>query len=458
MSRAPASQSNEHIVELVSLVDRITYGVDGAQLGVADSLGYEGYVEWQLDDENIDDSELESILESFLPTLTMSASELADYVFEQENFGAPLRDLTVATLIRQVFSARQLYERMVEFWSDHFNAPALSQIGGFFKLLEDRDTIRSLAMTSFGELLSADAKSPAMLYYLDNYNNTAEGPNENYARELLELHTLGIDGGYTEDDIKDTARVFTGWSIREPADFVFYEGAHDWGSKHVLGRGFDGAGVGEGEALLAILADSESTARHVVTKLARRFSADVPEAQLVDSGVDAYLTSSGDIRQTLRAILLHPQLRGQAALKLKRPNEFAAGALRALRTELEGDALGALFEAVSSAGQQPFVWPAPDGYPDRREYWQSTTGLQMRFNTAFSWARDFGGYSQVIREAGSLDDLIDQAEFLVSQLQPKGLSGLAMRRLLNHAHHFDPTERPAALAGWLLASPEAQWR
>ena len=458
MSRSEVSQPNARIVELARLVDRVTFGVDGAGLDIADAAGYEGYVEWQLDHESIDDSELEAILSSFLPTLDMSAAELAEHVFEQENFGAPLRDLTVATLIRQVFSPRQLYERMVEFWSDHFNAPALSEIGGFFKLLEDSDTIRPLAMTSFGQLLAADAKSPAMLYYLDNYNNTAEGPNENYARELLELHTLGVDGGYTEDDIKETARIFTGWSIQQPADFVFYPDAHDPGTKHVLGHAFEGTGLDEGETLLAMLADSEATARFLVTKLARRFSADIPEVELVDAGVDAYLNSSGDIRETLRSLLLHPRLRQQAPLKFKRPNEVAAGILRGLQTELDGDALGALFAALATAGQQPFVWPAPDGYPDRRDYWQSTVGFQMRFNSAFSWAREFGSKSAVIREAEQRDNLMEQAEFLVSELQPKGISRLAMRRLLNHAHHFEPSEQPAALAGWLLASPEGQWR
>jgi uncharacterized protein (DUF1800 family) len=445
-------------IELARLIDRITYGIDRTHLETADALGYEAYLEWQLDDEAIDDSELESALEGFLPTLTMSAEELADHIFEQENFGDAQRDLTIATLIRQVYSPRQLFERMVEFWSDHFNAPAISQVGAFFKLLEDRDMIRKRAMGRFGDLLEADAKSPAMLYYLDNYNNTAEGPNENYARELLELHTLGVDGGYTEDDIKATARVFTGWTIRQPADFYFNPATHDPGPKTVLGRAFEAGGVGEGEELLAVLAGSEATARHVVTKLARRFSADIPEQPLVDAGVEAWMDSDGDMRAVLRALLLHPTLRQQAALKLKRPNEFSAGMLRGLEMELQGDALGAFFESLDTAGQRPFSWPAPDGYPDRRDYWQSTIGFQMRFNAAFSWTRDLSEYSAVLQEAARIDGMLEQAEFLVSALRPQGLANDELRRLLHHAHQVEVDQRPAAMAAWLMATPEAQWR
>lgn len=445
-------------IELAKLVDRITYGVDRTHLEIADSLGYEAYLEWQLDDEAIDDSELEAALESFLPTLAMSAEELADYIFEQENFGSALRDLTIATMIRQVYSPRQLFERMVEFWSDHFNAPALSEVAAFFKLLEDRDMMRHRAMGRFGDLLEADAKSPAMLYYLDNYTNSAEGPNENYARELLELHTLGVDGGYTEDDIKETARIFTGWTIRQPADFYFSPLAHDTGSKSAFGQSFEPAGIAEGKALLALLASSEATARHVVTKLARRFSADIPSQSLVDAGVDAWMDSDGEVRVVLRALLLHPELRQQAALKLKRPNEFSAGLLRGLEAELQVNALTAFFESLDTAGQRPFAWPAPDGYPDRREYWQSTIGFQMRFNAAFSWTREIGEQSAILQEAAQIDDLLEQADFLVSALRPRGVGHDEWRRLLHHGHQVAAADRPAALAAWLMATPEGQWR
>ncbi|NBB93519.1 MAG: DUF1800 family protein [Gammaproteobacteria bacterium] len=458
MSSLELSQPSASTVELARLVDRITFGVDRTHQEIAESLGYEAYLEWQLDDEAIDDSDLEAALQSFLPTLTMSAEELGEYIFEQENFGSALRDLTIATMIRQVYSPRQLFERMVEFWSDHFNAPALSEVAAFFKLLEDRDMMRHRAMGRFGDLLEADAKSPAMLYYLDNYTNTADGPNENYARELLELHTLGVDGGYTEEDIKETARIFTGWTIRQPADFYFSPLAHDSGSKSAFGRAFEPAGIAEGEALLALLASSEATARHVVTKMARRFSADLPSRALVDAGVEAWIDSDGDIRVVLRTLFLHPELRQQGALKLKRPNEFSAGLLRGLEAELQGNALTAFFESLDTAGQRPFAWPAPDGYPDRREYWQSTIGFQMRFNAAFAWTREFAEQSAVLQEAAQIDDLLEQAGFLAAALRPRGLGYDEMRRLLHHGHQVSGAERPAALAAWLMATPEGQWR
>jgi len=173
-------------LELIHLANWITYGANRQTLAAAESLGYAGFVEWQLEDD-FDDGELEDLLQQFLPTLSMDAETLADYVFEQENFGAPARDLIIATMIRRTFSPRQLHERVTEFWSDHFSVPVNGLVEAFFKLLEDRDLIRPSALSDFATLLAGNARSPAMLYYLDNYVNTADWPNENYARELMEL-------------------------------------------------------------------------------------------------------------------------------------------------------------------------------------------------------------------------------------------------------------------------------
>jgi len=443
---------------LVRLANRITYGANRQLIQVVEALGYEGFVEWQLDDEAIDDSELEGLLQEILPTLAMSPQELFDHVIEEENFGAAQRDLLIATLIRRTFSPRQLFERMVEFWSDHFSVPANNLPEALFKFTEDRDLIRKHAMGSFETLLQGDAKSPAMLYYLDNFSNSASGPNENYARELLELHTMGVDGGYTEDDIKEVARVFTGWAIRPPGYFFFNSLSHDWEPKQVLGEQIQATGLDEGETVLSMLAGHASTARHVATKLARRFLADIPDQHVIDDVSAAFDSSGGDARETLRTLLLHPLVTGTRAIKFKRPNEFLSGLARALETELTGETLLAMFEVLNSAGQVPFGWPAPDGYPDRREYWQSTNGLLVRFNAAATWTERFAMQSEVLQQAAAIDKPIEQIDFLTESLSPAGLTPATRRRMLRYANKIADQERPAALAAWLLSGPEAQWR
>lgn len=444
-------------LELIRLANRITYGANRQTLAAAESLGYAGFVEWQLEDD-FDDGELEALLQQFLPTLTMDAETLADYVFEQQNFGAPARDLIIASMIRRTFSPRQLHERMVEFWSDHFSVPATNVVQSMFKVLEDRELIRASSMADFTTLLRGNARSPAMLYYLDNYVNTADGPNENYARELLELHTMGVDGGYTEDDIKEVARVFTGWTIRPPADFVFNPATHDWDPKTVLGERIPGYGLGEGDRVLMMLAEHESTARHVSTKLARRFFSDNPGDAVIDAVTDTFDASGGDVREMLRTLLLHPEVAATPAIKFKRPMEFLAGIARVLETELSEGALGMMFSALDTSGHVPFSWPAPDGYPDQRSYWQSTNGLLMRFNSAGAWTGQLSGQSALLQQARAISDPIEQVDFLAATLRPEGMDGGSRRLMLRYANRLAEADRVSGLAAWLLAGPEAQWR
>jgi len=443
---------------LVRLVERITFGADRGTVELAETLGYEGFVEWQLNDEAIDDAPLETVLGSLLPTLSMSTEELARHIFVEQNFGAAQRDLTVATMIRRAFSPRQLYERMVEFWSDHFNVPAMDVAGGYYKFLEDRDMMRPRAMGRFRELLQGSAASPAMLDYLDNASNTADGPNENYARELMELHTLGVDGGYTENDVKEVARVFTGWTILQPARFAFNPAAHDPGPKQVLGEPVPGVGVAQGRLLLDRLAEHPSTARFIATKLARRFVADVPEPVVIDAVAGAFMDSGGDVRSALRTLLMHPLVIGTPALKLKRPNEFTAGLLRRLRPDPGTDILGQIYAALLASGQTPFGWPAPDGYPDEREHWQSTTGFLVRFNSAYDWTRRLAEASPPLRSAAAETSITAMAGILVDELRTEGISARSRRILIRYANGLAAADRVPAMAAWLLAAPEAQWR
>ena len=227
----------------------------------------------------------------------MSPGELRDL---QEN-GRVARELGASSIVRQIFSPYQLYEVMVDFWTNHFNIYAYSPPELFLKGKDDRGVIRANALGSFPEMLAASAHSPAMLVYLDNAQSRQPSPNENYARELLELHTLGVDGGYTYADIQAVARAFTGWSVEplrrganQAGDFAYLANWHDPEPKFALGQELPG-GKGDGDRVIEILAEHPSTARFIATKLSQRFVSDTPPDTLISRVAGTYEQTSGDI-------------------------------------------------------------------------------------------------------------------------------------------------------------------
>ena len=266
---------------------------------------------------------------------------------EFRELGGELQQLAV---VRAVLSERQLREVMVDFWANHFNVFVGKGADRFLTPSYIEETIRPNALGRFEDLLIATAKSPAMLFYLDNAQSVAPGSsppfplsrrrggqgvrtgiNENYARELLELHTLGVDGGYTQQDVIGVARIFTGWSIDRPqqgAGFAFHEWAHDRGEKQVLGVRIQGGGMQEGIRLLKLLASQHATMHHVSRKLCARFVNDEPPDGCVDAAVEAWHHSNGDIRAVLRAIFTSPDFWAPQALraKVKTPLEFVVSA------------------------------------------------------------------------------------------------------------------------------------
>src|SRR5437588_523847 len=235
-------------------------------------------------------------------------------------------ELQRAALLRAVYSERQLYELMVGFWENHFSIFANKDDDRYLLTSYDRDTIRPFAMGRFRDLLGATAHSPAMLFYLDNWRSSVARPypatktkpagvdgglNENYARELMELHTLGVDGGYTQKDVQEVARCFSGWTIQKPYEeglFLYRPGLHDDGEKVVLGHKIlPGGGIADGERVLDILATQPSTAKFIATKLARRFISDDPPQSVIDRAAAVFLKTDGSIRETLRAIISSPE-------------------------------------------------------------------------------------------------------------------------------------------------------
>ncbi len=399
---------------------RTSFGPHRDELASIDALGIDAYLEQQLDYTNIVDGTLEADIAALFPLTTRSPAQLIAGF--PDNIFAIATQMVAATQYRQMFSKRQLYEIMVEFWGDHFNIHLLNGLGPTLKPEDDRDVIREHALGNFRDLLHASAKSPAMLFYLDNFFNQAGAPNENYARELMELHTLGVDGGYTEDDVKEVARCFTGWTIRFPPDpnygeFVYVDAIHDAGAKTVLGVPITAGGQGDGEQVLDLLADHPSTARFVATKLCRRFVSDDPPAVMIDAVAAAFSASAGDIKTTLRALFANAAFRDSADLKITRPSEYLTALVRALAPDTPYPPDNGEFWLIAQnlLGQLPFYWPTPDGYPDRQDYWASTGGLLNRWRLSFlSFAGIIPGldviqidYPAMLGGANTLDEVVD---------------------------------------------------
>lgn len=375
------------------LLSRISFGISQSLRAELNELGVEHFIETQLNWELRDQSWLDEEVRTLAPLTTWSLGELFDANEETRN--DVIGQMVLATWYRQFYSRNQLHEVMVDFWSNHFNVNILDGPVRFFKVIEDREVMRPLALTSFPQLLRADAMSASMMYYLDNYSNEKDGPNENYARELLELHTLGVDGGYTEDDVKAVARCFTGWSIGEanPNGFQFYPELHDFSPKQFLGQTIHHPddGMADGLQVLDILAKSPVTAGFIATKLVRRFYGDAGHDLLIRRVAKTYLDTGGNIKAMLRTLFLSDEFAASANLKLKRPVEFAFSLLHQLQALKNASSLEekvaplfVMFRHLDLSGHIPFFWSPPTGYPDVAGYWLNPGSLLHRWNLALA--------------------------------------------------------------------------
>jgi len=384
-ANAAAVDSSAGERALLHALRRTGFGISPEEWALGRRMGVYGWLERQLDYESIDDSALEGWIAEHLPTVGMATEDI-DRAARDDRL-TPQRvaaELQMASIARALFSPRRLYEMMVDFWTNHFNVAHQDINTRLLKTADDRDVIRANAMGAFPALLQASARSPAMLYYLDNYSNTADGPNENYARELLELHTLGVDGGYTEQDVAEVARCLTGWSVSlRPVRglFRFYPQLHDQGAKTVLGETIAaGGGMEDGQRVLDLLARHPSTANHIAAKLCRRFVADEPEPALVERVALRFSDSAGDVRETLAELLFSDAFFASAGAKFKRPLELLGSAVAALNIVPGEAGLGTLRASLNLLGQSPFGWAPPTGYPDRASNWVSSSALINRWN------------------------------------------------------------------------------
>jgi uncharacterized protein (DUF1800 family) len=347
-------------------------------------MGVDAWIEEQLSPQSIDDTLCDLRARRF-ETLHHEPGTCYEYkkpVLREE--------IARHTLLRAVYSKRQLFEVMVSFWTDHLNINIEKGDCIYLKPADDRAVIRAHALGRFRDLIRASATSPAMLVYLDGKENKKSSPedipNENYARELIELHTLGVDGGYTQRDVYEAARCLTGWRLRTGwrKGTVYYDSElHDDGEKTLLGHSI-AAGLGEDDLdrVVDITCSHPSTARHIARKLARRFVSESPPDSLVERVAEVFKTTDGDIKATVRAILTSDEFRSARATKIKRPFHFIASSLRALGADTH--AHRPLIEYLLRMGQGLFQHPTPDGYPDEAAPWLGT--LLWRWNLAFELA------------------------------------------------------------------------
>jgi uncharacterized protein (DUF1800 family) len=325
------------------------------------------------------------------------------------------RDLMEGKLLRAIYSNRQLDEVLVDFWFNHFNVFLDKGADHYLVTVYERDAIRPHVLGKFKDLLEATAKSPAMLFYLDNWqsagpgNGAHRGLNENYGRELLELHTLGVDGGYTQKDVTEVARCFTGWTIDQPqrgGKFVFNPRLHDKGEKVVLGVKIPaGGGIEDGEKVLDILAHHPSTARFISKKLAMRFVADDPPATLVDRMARTFLKTDGDLREVMRTMIGSKEFWSVGAYrsKMKSPLEMVASAVRAVNGDV--DFAIALANQVAQLGEPLYRKQEPTGYSNSGKEWVNSAGLLARMNFALQLANNrVPGVKVVAAETAKAND------------------------------------------------------
>ena len=431
---------------IVHVLNRLGFGPAPGDVERVRRVGLAAFIAAQLEPDRVADDGMSARLAAFT-TLSKSSRDLAEEYFlpaererqarqrQQGGEAMPperpmtppgngpepmdgprrvLLELSQQKMLRAIYSERQLQEVMVDFWFNHFNVFATKGQTRVYVTGYEQDVIRPRVFGKFRELLGAVAESPAMLFYLDNWQSSAamdaettmgargrgrrplmqnpnqqnrrRGINENYARELMELHTLGVDSGYTQKDVQEIARAFTGWTIEQPRQgggFLFDPRRHDDGEKVVLGVTIRrGGGKRDGEQVLDILAKHPATATFISTKLARRFVADEPPKALVERAAATFRRTDGDIREVVRTIVTSPEFFAASAYraKVKTPLEFVASAVRASGAELRG-ALP-LAQTLRQLGMPLYLCQPPTGYSDKAEAWVNTGALLNRMNFA----------------------------------------------------------------------------
>jgi len=517
-SLAPQAQATGPVAAaddaaIVHALSRLGFGPRPGDVERVKAIGLAAWIADQLEPRRLDDRAAAQALAA-LPTLTMSTADLhreyprpdlrqksADpQMAPRELFNRPppekrpvriVAEMQAARMVRAIESERQLEEVMVDFWFNHFNVHAAKGEVKWYLTSYERDVIRPHALGKFGDLLRGTATHPAMLFYLDNWLSTRPnftvpfganrgkraGLNENYARELMELHTLGVDGGYTQTDVTEVARAFTGWTIDRPRDdarFVFRPLMHDRGEKTVLGtRLAAGGGRDDGERVLSLLVHHPATATFVATKLVRRFVADEPPPALVERVAATFRGTDGDVRAMLRTIVASPEFwaADTRGAKIKKPFEYVASAVRAMGGHVDARAGFFLARAAAEMGEGLYGAQPPTGYPDRAEAWVNAGALLARMNFALALTqRRLPGVtldlSPLAADAAAPDAALERllAALLHGEVSAQTRAVLAAQLTNPEIRRQTPDDRGPAntdvakLAALVIGSPEFQRR
>jgi uncharacterized protein (DUF1800 family) len=381
-------------------------------------------------------------------------------------------DLNEAKLYRAIYSNRQLEEQMVDFWFNHFNIYMDKGADRILTTSYERDAIRPYVFGKFRDLLEATAESPAMLFYLDNWQSVSpdrlperrfakqkakqsRGLNENYARELMELHTLGVDGGYTQQDVVGVARCFTGWTIAQPnrgGEFIYNDRVHDKGEKIVLGVKIPaGGGREDGEKVLDILARHPSTARFISTGLAKKFVADDPPPALIDRMAKTFHDTDGDIRAVMTTMLDSKEFFSEGAFraKVKTPLALVISAVRA--TDAQVDFAIPLAAQIAQLGEPLYRKVEPTGYSSANAEWVNSAALLARMNFALALANNRVPGSKVDISRFENDSAPVARQILFQEPAQQTLDSIQKALALRES-------TPALVAGLVLGSPDFQRR
>ncbi len=503
-------------------VNRLGFGPRPGDVEQVAAMGVDKWIDLQLHPEKIDNAALDSRLASFR-TLRMDSREIVENypprklikavqegkppmpsdpakraVYKEQieklqasddgkkGLGRPQREVVMelaeSKLLRATYSQRQLQEVMTDFWFNHFNVFIGKGADRYLVTSYERDVIRPHALGKFEDLLVATAKSPAMLFYLDNWlsvgpNSTAakggkgrrpgkgkrNGLNENYGRELMELHTLGVDGGYTQKDVTEVARVFTGWTVKRPrlgGDFTFDERMHDPGDKTVLGHRIKDRGEKEGLDVLHMIARHPSTAHFVCNKLAVRFVSDNPPPALVDRMAHTFRKKDGDIREVPKTLFRSPEFWDQSVYraKVKTPLEFVVSALRASDADVSDAALVA--RQLQKMGMPLYGMQPPTGYSMKADSWVNSSALLDRMNFALALAR--GSLKGVQVDSGRMVGTRAGPDNVLATLEQNLLAGdvssQTHQTIASQMQNTKSDSNLATIAGLILGSPEFQRR
>lgn len=457
------------------LLNRAGFGPRPGSIRAVLKSGIPSYLERQL--HPVADPELAAELSRFT-VLSYSVRRILDIYHGRVLFGRGMPDVVEqfqsAKLVRAVMGVNQLREVLVDFWFNHFNVNLQHQFVRQSVLPYERDAIRPHVFGRFSDMLLATARHPAMLFYLDNHlsrkntvvhGNVVRGLNENYGRELLELHTVGVDAGYTQEDVVHAARCFTGWTIddlKTTGRFVFRPADHDSDPKKVFGLEVpQGGGIEDGEKLLRYLGTHPATARFISRKLATRFVSDDPPEALIERCAQTFVSTHGDLREVTRSLFSSPEFWASVKMpKLRTPVEYLAAALRATGARVESAEPGLTWH-LDRMGMRPYFCTPPTGWSDRGRDWQSSAHL-YRLNFALDLGNDTvrGVKVRLPETIGSVGGNARSAVSVASFFNREIFGGALSRRTLEAATSLSEGSpgRAAKVAGLLLASPEMQWR